>query len=152
IFDKVKKGEKLSAKEQFFHDYLVHYTNAPTLITEEFKDTEELDGVFVGLDKEKRVYDNQKWAYQRKSPQEEGERPKSVEDKTNPYKAMVEGMVPPHPKQDPTLQDPHCVFQILLRHYDRYKPEMVADVCGTPKETFLKVAETLYENAGPEKT
>jgi formate dehydrogenase major subunit len=154
IFDKVKNGEKLTAKEQFFHDCLTHYTNAPTLITEEFKDTEENDhaGLFSGLDEQKREYDNKKWAYQRKTPQEEGERPKSAADPTNPYKAMVEEMVPPHPKRDPTLQDKQCVFQILRRHYQRYVPELVADVCGTPKETFLKVAQTLYDNAGPEKT
>src|SRR5215468_7334 len=30
-------------RERFFHDYLVHYTNAATLISEDFHDTEEND-------------------------------------------------------------------------------------------------------------
>ena len=37
------------------------------------------------------------------------------------------------PKVDPTLQHPRCVFQILRRHYARYTPEMVEEVCGTPE-------------------
>ena len=32
-------------KDPFFREWVVHYTNAATLITEEFKDTEELDAV-----------------------------------------------------------------------------------------------------------
>src|SRR5262245_21794719 len=35
--------------EPFFRDYLVHYTNAATIVREDFKDTEELEGVFSGL-------------------------------------------------------------------------------------------------------
>jgi formate dehydrogenase major subunit len=33
----------------YFHDYVVNYTNAATIIREEFEDTEDLDGVFSGL-------------------------------------------------------------------------------------------------------
>src|SRR5215470_10600326 len=33
-----KPAEQRSARESFFHDYLVHYTNAATLITEDFHD------------------------------------------------------------------------------------------------------------------
>ena len=36
--------------DKYFRDYLVAYTNAPTIITEQFQDTEDLDGVFSGLD------------------------------------------------------------------------------------------------------
>src|SRR5947209_2867181 len=50
-------------RERFFHDYLTRYTNAPTLISEDFKDTEELDGIFSGLDRQKRRYNQQKWRY-----------------------------------------------------------------------------------------
>jgi formate dehydrogenase major subunit len=35
--------------DSFFRDYLVHYTNAATIINPEFRDTEQLDGVFSGL-------------------------------------------------------------------------------------------------------
>jgi formate dehydrogenase major subunit len=33
----------------YFRDYVVNYTNAATIINEEFQDTEDLDGVFSGL-------------------------------------------------------------------------------------------------------
>jgi formate dehydrogenase major subunit len=35
--------------DRFFREYLLNYTNAATVIGEQFKDTEELDGVFSGL-------------------------------------------------------------------------------------------------------
>jgi formate dehydrogenase major subunit len=34
--------------ERWFHDYVVAYTNAPTLVSESFRDTEDLDGLFSG--------------------------------------------------------------------------------------------------------
>jgi formate dehydrogenase major subunit len=61
-------------------------------------------------------------------------------------------LVGPRPKEDPTLQHPRCIFQILRKHYSRYTPELVEQVCGTPPETFRKVAQTLLANAGPERT
>src|SRR6267378_5400590 len=51
------------AREHFFHDYLVHYTNAATLITEDFRDTEEGDGLFSGFQANERRYDASKWRY-----------------------------------------------------------------------------------------
>src|SRR5919201_3764090 len=36
-----KKGAERSPREQFFHAYLLHYTNAATLITEEYRDAED---------------------------------------------------------------------------------------------------------------
>src|SRR5438874_1697914 len=42
-----------SDRERFFHDYLTRYTNAPTIINDDFKDTEELEGIFSGYDSEK---------------------------------------------------------------------------------------------------
>ena len=40
------------------------------------------------------------------------------------------------PERDDTLQDPRCVFQVLRRHFARYTPEMVHEICGIPPETF----------------
>jgi formate dehydrogenase major subunit len=51
-----------------------------------------------------------------------------------------------------TLQHPRCVFQILKRHFARYTPEMVEEVCGVPPRLFLRVAEALCANSGREKT
>jgi formate dehydrogenase major subunit len=36
-------------EDPFFREYVVNYTNATTIIAQEFKDTEELNGVFSGL-------------------------------------------------------------------------------------------------------
>ena len=106
-----------------FRDYVVHYTNAPTIIGESFRDTEDLQGFFSGWDPEKRQYVPDSWAY--------------------------EG---PPPKKDPTLQHPRCVFQILKRHFARYTPEMVEQVCGVPRDAFLRVADAYGRASGPEKT
>src|SRR2546423_3864862 len=50
-------------REKFFYDYLVRYTNAATLITEDFRDTEDGEGLFSGFQAEQRRYDTSKWRY-----------------------------------------------------------------------------------------
>src|SRR5438874_6754262 len=111
----------------YFHDYVVAYTNAATLVREDYKDTEDLDGLFSGYDLEKGAYtDQSSWEYQ-------------YDDHGRPL-------------TDPTLQHPQCVFQIMRRHYARYTPEMVEQVCGVPQEQFELVAQTLIENSGRERT
>src|SRR5689334_11263402 len=35
--------------DKYLRDYVVAYTNAGTIISDDFKDTEDLDGVFSGL-------------------------------------------------------------------------------------------------------
>ena len=52
------------ASEKYFRDYVVAYTNAATILTEDFADTEDLDGVFSGLDRENRTYDFHTWQYE----------------------------------------------------------------------------------------
>jgi formate dehydrogenase major subunit len=149
-----KEPSLRSARERFFHDYLVHYTNAATLITEDFKDTEEdaLAGLFAGFDQGKGRYDVTKWRYDTEPPKQPGSQPEPGESKSQSFSAQVAKLVGPRPKQDESLQNPRCVFRILKQHYQRYTPELVEQVCGTPRETFLKVADTLWNNAGPERT
>ena len=55
-------------------------------------------------------------------------------------------------RRDETLQDPRCVFQILKRHFARYTPEMVQEVCGIEPEQFRQVADALTSNSGRERT
>src|SRR4029079_13406060 len=50
--------------ESFFREYVVHYTNAATIINENFRDTEDLDGVFSGFDPETGTYDRTSWMYE----------------------------------------------------------------------------------------
>jgi formate dehydrogenase major subunit len=112
--------------KKYFHDYVVSYTNAPFLVDPNFKTPTDLNGLFTGYDPGKRSYDQTTWKFQL---DEAG-----------------------YPKQDPTLRDPNCVFQLLRRHYSRYTPEMVERVCGIPKDLFLKVADIFCSASGPDKT
>src|SRR5919112_135754 len=56
---------------RYFQDYVVSYTNAATIINDEFQDTEDLDGVFSGLMQYTgdpingfvAQYDNKSWQY-----------------------------------------------------------------------------------------
>jgi formate dehydrogenase major subunit len=138
-------------RKPFHRDFIVHYTNAATLINKDFKGAEDLDGLFVGFDENKTppAYDASKWAYDR------GEQPAPAPPgdlKGKPLADIVKESVPPPAKTDETLRDPRCVFQIMRRHYQRYTPELVEEVCGTPKETFLKAAQALWDNSGPDRT
>lgn len=49
--------------ERYFEEYVKHYTNAATIINEDFAGTENLDGVFSGWDPESRSYDVSTWSY-----------------------------------------------------------------------------------------
>src|SRR5688572_8579313 len=37
----------------FFHEYLLHYTNASCMLRQDFRHTEDLDGLFSGWDPER---------------------------------------------------------------------------------------------------
>src|SRR5689334_2741743 len=50
--------------ELFFREYVLAYTNAATIVREEFQDTEDLDGLFSGFDAEGRHYDVSSWQYE----------------------------------------------------------------------------------------
>jgi formate dehydrogenase major subunit len=134
-----------------FREYIVNYTNAAVIISEDFQDTEDLDGLFSGWDPERRIYDPQTWAYARCCPAPDGEEhfahgghAKDSGRMTVPDLTSCE--------RDDTLQHQQCVYQILKRHFARYTPEMVERACGTPKRLFLKIAETFCSASGPEKT
>lgn len=49
--------------ELWFHDYVRAYTNAPMIVREAFRDTEDLDGLFSGYDPETGEYDPTSWQY-----------------------------------------------------------------------------------------
>jgi formate dehydrogenase major subunit len=55
-------------------------------------------------------------------------------------------------ERDETLQHPRCVYQILKRHFARYTPEMVEQVCGVPRERFEEVARAWTANSGRDRT
>ena len=139
--------------EAYFRDYVVHYTNAATLIREDYIDTEDLDGLFSGFDAERKKYNPSSWFYQT-APDDPGRPKAAAEVKSGDAETFSAraGHITKPPLTDPTLKHPRCVLQILKRHYARYTPEMVEQVCGTPRETFLKVAQALVEASGPDRT
>ncbi len=141
----------LLTNEKYFREYVVAYTNAATLVGDEYQDTEDLEGIFSGLNKDNRTYTATSWSY-KSTPQDEQNQPDATQDESQSFSARVGKLVGPPPQQDPTLQDPRCVFQILKRHYSRYTPEMVEQATGCPQDVFLQVAETLAANSGRERT
>ena len=56
-------------QEKYFREYVLNYTNASVILSEDFTDTEDLDGVFSGLDREKNAYDPYAWRYEGFEPQ-----------------------------------------------------------------------------------
>ncbi|MFF1704339.1 formate dehydrogenase [Streptomyces sp. NPDC058252] len=145
-------------EEKDFREYVLAYTNAATLVSEDFRDTEDLDGVFSGLDEDKHHYDPSSWQYEGVEVQQ------PTGDVDEQYEERVQGSGGPeahgsggartgqHAPRDETLRHPRCVYQILKRHYARYTPELVEEVCGVPRETFLQVCEDLTANSGRERT
>ena len=59
--------------ERWFRDYVVHYTNAATLVSEDFRDTEDLGGLFSGWDPRTKTYDTETWLYAGAKPKEQPE-------------------------------------------------------------------------------
>lgn len=136
-----------------FRDYVVHYTNASTILRDDFRDTEDLNGFFSGWDADKQKYDPETWLYQGAHSKGTGEKPGHSEGggghgKDRGGEAADVGK----PESDPTLQHPRCVFQVLKRHFSRYTSEMVERYCGVPKDLFLKVADTFASASGTDKT
>ena len=134
-----------------FREYVAAYTNASAIISEDYEDTEDLDGLFSGWDPETQTYDPTSWQYAgMPAAPSAGTKESSPQGEAHGYGSKLEGAEPP--ATDPTLEHPRCVFQILKRHFARYTPELVEEVCGVPKARFLEVAEALCDNSNRERT
>jgi formate dehydrogenase major subunit len=150
----------------WFKDYVLAYTNASALVNEEFVDAEDLDGLFSGYDPDSQHYDETSWQYEpEEEPHSGSDDPAGAADQKaaeqdpdvkSSDRAQAAGSggppIPAKPKRDETLQHPRTVFQILKRHYARYTPEMVSEVCGIEPEVFEQVAKWITENSGRERT
>ena len=110
-------------KKRYHEDYVKIHTNGPYIIGEKYAFN---DGLFSGFDESKGEYDKTNWGYE-------------PDAKTTAYGV------------DPTLENPRCVFQLLKKHVDRYTPEMVERICGTPKDKFLKVCEIVTSTGNAER-
>ncbi|CDL84008.1 anaerobic dimethyl sulfoxide reductase subunit A [Xenorhabdus szentirmaii] len=113
----------LMTNEKINREYVEAYTNASLIVREDFSFDE---GLFSGYDAESRQYDKTSWNYEL---DEQG-----------------------FAKRDKTLTHPRCVWNLLKTHVSRYTPDVVTDICGTPKEDFLKVCEYLAATSAKDKT
>ncbi len=166
-------------EEKYFRDYVLAYTNASTIISEDFADTEDLGGVFSGLNREHRTYDFEAWRYQagdigaaagsrdrpgQRNGKDRGQRNGTGNGSVNGERRQVRtsargeahgsggAAAHPSPDTDETLQHPRCVFQILKRHFSRYTPEMVEQICGISPENFRRVCDAVTSNSGRDRT
>ncbi len=112
--------------ELYHHDYVLHFTNAASLIHPDYQGPDELDGLFSGFDDEGNKYDRTTWNYQ----------------------TDANGNI----LRDETMQDPMCVLQIMRRHYARYDLDTVSSITGCPKDKLELVYSTYAESGAPEKT
>ena len=106
----------------YFKDYVLSYTNAAFLVNPKFSFN---DGLFSGYDAQKHAYDKSSWSFQK-------------DDK---------GLI----KRDDTLKNPHCVFQLMKKHYDRYDLKKVSSITGTPEADLLAVYKAFAATGKPDK-
>ena len=140
--------------ERDFREYVVPYTNAASIVSEDFQDTEDLDGLFSGWDADGRTYDPSSWQYEGMEVNAAaGNREMGTIHGESAHGAHGARMQESEaPKRDETLQDPRCVYQILRRHFSRYTPAMVQQTCGVPQDKFIAICDALCENSGRERT
>ena len=155
-------------EEKYFREYVLAYTNASTILSEDFSDTEDLDGVFSGLDRTRRTYDFEAWRYQAgdvgaaagsrdrpagaKGGNGDGRRRQVREAARGEAHGSGGAAAHPSPDTDGTLQHPRCVFQVLKRHFSRYTPELVEQICGISPENFRAVCDAVTSNSGRDRT
>jgi formate dehydrogenase major subunit len=139
------------SNELDFREYVVAYTNAATIVGEEFRDTEDLDGLFSGFDPDTNAYDPSSWQYE--GHDHEPEHGHDTRETAGGLQHESHGSpVPAETRRDETLQHPRCVYQILKRHFSRYTPDMVQQVCGVAPEDFARLCEAWTRNSGRERT
>ena len=139
--------------DKWFHEYVLAFTNAATIITDQYRDAEDLGGIFAGFDPETRSYNDAHNAWQYAGHEAAGGQTQSGHhEKSESFSERAGSLESSTTQTDPTLRHPRCVINILRRHYARYTPEMVARICGCSQEDFLRVAETLCANSGRERT
>ncbi len=96
--------------ELYHKQYIIEHTNASYLVNPEYAFEA---GIFSGYKPDTREYEKGTWWYQ-----------------------MDEDWIQ---QQDPTLQHPECVMQLLRRHYERYDLDTVSGITGTPKADLLRI-------------
>jgi formate dehydrogenase major subunit len=120
---------------RWFEEYVVRYTNAAVILRDDFRDTEDLDGLFSEAGT---------WLYPGA--------PSGDRDTGHRGEGQGTPQTPSDPPRDETLQHPRCVFQVLRRHFERYTPELVESACGIPRDAFVDIADVFTSASGPDRT
>ncbi len=113
----------LLTHDKIQHEYVKAYTDAGFIVRSDYLFK---DGLFSGYQPKTRSYDKSSWMYE----------------------IGADG----YAKVDPTLTHPRCVFNLMKQHYARYTPEVVENICGTPKDTFLRVCGLIAETSTSDRT
>ncbi|QDH14313.1 formate dehydrogenase-N subunit alpha [Formicincola oecophyllae] len=109
------------------HDYVRDYTNASFIVRPDYEFSEGLFSGWQGPGKYwQDTYDKTSWNY--------------VLDKHG------------YALRDETFQNPRCVINLLKKHVERFTPDVVSEICGTPKKDFLTVCEAIASCSAPDKT
>ena len=148
----------LLVNERWFKEYVLAYTNASYLVNEEFRDTEDLDGLFSGwVEGDGSGEETDRGSQSMMGSDDQHAAPGAYDPET--WKFETEDVprydgngTVPLPKRDETLQHPRCVLNVLRRHFARYTAEMVEDVCGMPRDLFEQIANLLADNSTRERT
>ncbi len=112
----------LISNNKIYEFYVKEYTNASFIVG---KDYAFKDGLFSGYNPKTRSYDKSKWAYE-----------------------LDENGVP---KQDKTLKNPRCVYQLMKDHYARYTLDTVSTVTGVSKDNLMRVYEEYAKTGNGQK-
>jgi formate dehydrogenase major subunit len=112
----------LLEKDLIQHEYVRAYTNASLIVKDGFGFE---DGLFTGYKEDTHSYDKSTWDYEL---DEQG-----------------------FAKIDDTWQHPRSVMSLLRHHVERYTPEMVSRICGTPVDKYLQICALLAATSAPDK-
>jgi formate dehydrogenase major subunit len=112
----------LLEKDLIQHAYVKAYTNAGLIVKDGF---DFQDGLFTGYNESTHSYDKTSWDYE------------------------LDGQG--YAKVDDTWQNPRCVINLLKKHVDRYTPETVSRICGTPQDKFLEICALFATTSAPDK-
>lgn len=143
-------------QQSLFHRrYLDLFTDAASLVNQDYRDTEDQDGTFSGMEDEtlsreltRAVYNTFTWTYQTESAQGG----QTETDNAAPFDDTLNALPVITPVEDTSFDDRQTVYQILRRHFSRYTPELVSRITGCPAEAIQQVASELLTASTPERT
>src|SRR5688500_564024 len=89
-------------REAYFKEYVLAYTNAAAIVSEDFEDTEDLDGLFSGFDPGRGTYQTDTWQYV--GAESQGGAPEHLGQDAQSLAHRQGGSPPNDVPTDPTLQ------------------------------------------------